>query len=205
MKLLSNPLLLSVLASSFLSLFAQADCSCGDVCSYYNNPAHQGFCWQISHVCSNTPPMFCPHVGYDKYGNAFCYDPLETCAGWCSCNLFGCNCGACGDCDNARNRLRGRSLPEAQPNQQQEASSSSSSLCTDYHYYMNLTLADKFDHLESRICQNSRNGNRAKHDIVNQVESAADADRDGILSCEEFNDSHANLLEASNLCEERAL
>ena len=199
MKRLSSTFLIYVLTSSFLSVFAQATCSCGDICLYYNNPAHQGFCWRTSHDCTSTPPMFC--IGY-----AYCVDTPEPCAGWCSCNLFGCNCGACGDCsDYTRNRLRGRGLPETQPQQQQDASSSSSSLCTDYHYYMNLTLADKFDHLESRICQSSRNGNRAKHDIVNQVESAADADRDGILTCEEFNDSHANLLEASNLCEERAL
>jgi len=70
---------------------------------------------------------------------------------------------------------------------------------------MNLTLAEKFDHLETRIGQSLRSGMQAKSDIVTQAEAAADAKGDGILTCEELNDSHAIVVETSNWCDERAL
>jgi len=79
---------------------------------------------------------------------------------------------------------------------------SSSSLCTDYNYYMSLAQDEKFTHLDSRICHTSRNGLQAKADIGSQVEAAADLNGDSTLTCDEFNTAGANLVEASNLCEE---
>lgn len=67
---------------------------------------------------------------------------------------------------------------------------------------MSLTLDEKLAHLERRICQTSRRVLQAKADIVSQVEAAADSNGDGTLTCEEFNNAEANLVEASNLCQE---
>jgi hypothetical protein len=61
--------------------------------------------------------------------------------------------------------------------------------CTDYHYYMNLTLAQKLAHFEEYYC--GPKGLVASAALVRKLEALADANRNGVLSCEEFNGAYS--------------
>jgi hypothetical protein len=60
--------------------------------------------------------------------------------------------------------------------------------CTDYNYYMNLTLAEKFARLEELYC--GPLGLTASDAMVRKLEALADTNNNGVLSCEEFNSAY---------------
>jgi hypothetical protein len=109
----------------------------------------------------------------------------RTCkAGGCVCNFFGCNCEGC----NCPVRRELQSIGSNATNATAGTTNVTANNCTDYYYYMNLTLAEKVAHFEETNCVGD--GLFASAAMVRKLEGLADANGNGVLSCEEFNGAY---------------
>jgi hypothetical protein len=71
--------------------------------------------------------------------------------------------------------------------------------CTDYYYYMNLTLAEKIAHFEESNCAGE--GLTASDAMVRKIEALADTNRNGEVNCKEFNSAYAaNITTIESFC-----
>ena len=99
----------------------------------------------------------------------------RKCRGWCTCNTFGCNCEACGDCTRDSDSPFATSVAVK--------GSAEAERCADHAYYTSLSAAEKHAHLEAKLCPA---GHRAHAALADRLEKLVDGDHDGILSCAEF-------------------
>jgi hypothetical protein len=100
------------------------------------------------------------------------------------CNFFGCNCEGCG-CSGKREL---QSVVSNATNNATTTNNATANNCTDYYYYMNLTLSEKIAHFDETNCVS--NGLTASAKMVRKLEQLADTNGNGVVSCEEFNGAY---------------
>jgi hypothetical protein len=177
-------------AAVFFAGTSDATCSCGEVC-----PSYVDGCWIRGRSCSvsatrDFPNEFCKHVEISTSGGGLMPSRIAgvVCANWCKtgggcvCNMFGCNCDGC-FCKGQRD------LQSVVSNNATNNNATNATDCTDYYYYMNLTLAEKIAHFEDTHCKGG--GLTASAAMVRKLEALADTNGNGLLSCDEFNGAYA--------------
>ena len=106
--------------------------------------------------------------------------------GGCACNIFGCNCEGCGCRNNEDGRVRRRRRRRRRL--RSPALPASTDTCADYNWYMTLSPDERRDYLTGPYCGTGVASKAAATPDAREVlEGLADANRNGVLTCDEFN------------------
>lgn len=134
-----------------------ATCQCAEVCPCYGK---EDECREVS--CWHNVPR--------------CKTSYMFCRGWCSCNTFGCNCEACGDCSYPKAALIAAPL--------------ASDVSKDHQHFFNvLSMAERLAHLGNKYGCDA--GQSATEAFYEHVVTSADTDGNGVVSPEEFGGAHS--------------
>lgn len=212
-------LAITILVAAKINL-SEATCHCHEICPNYDRD--KALCWMQQKSNSKTcpaegsvtePVKFCnglatvlggaskgEDVGKTVGGIAekICEGTTVECTGWCNCNVFGCNCDACGNCGRKRNLLRHHH--EEDKNESDEEGE-----CDDYEFFMGLSTDEKLDHLGKYYCLSD--GKQLRDDAADLVMELTSSNSDGRLTCEEFNavnnySTKDKMLIIAQLCED---
>jgi hypothetical protein len=153
-------------------------CHCRDYCSTYTS---DNVCWTTESACS---VPFCLLIATSLGPFGFSYGCSPKCNSGCACNSFGCNCEGCG-CSGRRDL---------------QSAASNATDCTDYYYYMNLTLAQKVARLEELYC--APMGLTATDTMVRKLEQLTKTNAsEATVTCQDFNNAYmANMTEVNSFC-----
>jgi len=162
-----------VLTALFLSdlPLGSATCNCHDVCPCHNVNPECNLLWY------GEAPDFATGA---KCGGSF-----STLRGWCTCNVFGCNCDACGNCavqslmQSPLAKLAGHGLLANRTEEELK----------DYkEFFHTWNDTQHRDHLGDKYCSGRY---RVSVAFKQHLLDMADLDGDGAVSPEEFVDARS--------------
>ena len=161
---------ISMLVLTATPAVVEGTCHCADVCPNYIRNATGGnpLCWFDSIKCDNAAAKL----------------EFSSCAGYCACNLFGCNCEGC---EQVAGGCGWTEQTHAQMDTEKE------DVCADFHTFTSLSAEGKRDFLADKYCVDD--DKVVVEDIYELLlnEVLMKLDDGSVLTCALFNKSYVDV------------